>query len=47
MNTPQYVYVMKGLTKVFPGGRKVVEDVWLSFMPGAKIGVLGLNGSGT
>ncbi|MBT3931984.1 MAG: energy-dependent translational throttle protein EttA, partial [Rhodospirillaceae bacterium] len=46
MNTPQYVYVMKGLTKVFPGGRKVVEDVWLSFMPGAKIGVLGLNGSG-
>lgn len=46
MNTPQYVYVMKGLTKVFPGGRKVVEDVWLSFLPGAKIGVLGLNGSG-
>ena len=46
MNTPQYVYVMKGLTKVFPGGRKIVEDVWLSFMPGAKIGVLGLNGSG-
>jgi len=46
VNTPQYVYVMKGLTKVFPGGRKVVEDVWLSFMPGAKIGVLGLNGSG-
>ncbi len=46
MNTPQYVYVMKGLTKAFPGGRKVVEDVWLSFLPGAKIGVLGLNGSG-
>jgi len=46
VNTPQYVYVMKGLTKAFPGGRKVVEDVWLSFMPGAKIGVLGLNGSG-
>ncbi|MBT7364513.1 MAG: energy-dependent translational throttle protein EttA [Rhodospirillaceae bacterium] len=46
MNTQQYVYVMKGLTKAFPGGRKVVEDVWLSFMPGAKIGVLGLNGSG-
>tara|TARA_R110002110_G_scaffold85816_2_gene223425 strand:- start:8594 stop:10273 length:1680 start_codon:yes stop_codon:yes gene_type:complete len=46
VNTPQYVYVMKGLTKVFPGGRKIVEDVWLSFMPGAKIGVLGLNGSG-
>ncbi len=46
VNTPQYVYVMKGLSKVFPGGRKVVEDVWLSFLPGAKIGVLGLNGSG-
>ncbi|MBS29227.1 MAG: energy-dependent translational throttle protein EttA [Alphaproteobacteria bacterium] len=46
MNTPQYVYVMKGLTKAYPGGRKVVEDVWLSFLPGAKIGVLGLNGAG-
>ncbi|WP_414691459.1 energy-dependent translational throttle protein EttA [Noviherbaspirillum sp.] len=40
------MYVMKGLTKIFPGGRKVLEDVWLSFLPGAKIGVLGLNGSG-
>ena len=46
MANPQYVYVMKALTKAYPGGRKVVEDVWLSFMPGAKIGVLGLNGSG-
>ncbi len=46
MSTPQYVYVMKGLTKAYPGGRKVVEDVWLSFLPGAKIGVLGLNGAG-
>ena len=42
----QYIYVMKGLTKAFPGGKKVLEDVWLSFLPGAKIGVLGLNGSG-
>jgi ATP-binding cassette ChvD family protein len=42
----QYIYVMKGLTKIFPTGRKVLEDVWLSFLPGAKIGVLGLNGSG-
>ncbi len=42
----QYIYVMKGLTKIFPGGRKVLEDIWLSFLPGAKIGVLGLNGSG-
>ncbi|MEL0143448.1 MAG: energy-dependent translational throttle protein EttA [Alphaproteobacteria bacterium] len=46
MANPQYVYVMKGLTKAYPGGRKVVEDVWLSFLPGAKIGVLGLNGAG-
>jgi ATP-binding cassette ChvD family protein len=37
---------MKGLTKIFPGGRKVLEDIWLSFLPGAKIGVLGLNGAG-
>ncbi|HEX2115662.1 MAG TPA: energy-dependent translational throttle protein EttA [Alphaproteobacteria bacterium] len=42
----QYVYVMKGLTKIYPGGRKVLEDIWLSFLPGAKIGVLGLNGAG-
>ncbi|MGH6933506.1 MAG: energy-dependent translational throttle protein EttA [Dongiaceae bacterium] len=42
----QYIYVMKGLTKIFPGGRKVLDNVWLSFFPGAKIGVLGLNGSG-
>jgi ATP-binding cassette ChvD family protein len=42
----QYIYVMKGLAKVYPGGRKVLEDIWLSFLPGAKIGVLGLNGSG-
>ena len=42
----QYVYVMKGLTKIYPGGRKVLENIWLSFLPGAKIGVLGLNGAG-
>ncbi len=42
----QYIYVMKGLTKIYPGGRKVLENIWLSFFPGAKIGVLGLNGSG-
>jgi ATP-binding cassette ChvD family protein len=42
----QYIYVMKGLTKIFPGGRKVLENIWLSFFPGAKIGVLGLNGAG-
>jgi len=42
----QYIYVMKGLTKIFPGGRKVLDNIWLSFFPGAKIGVLGLNGAG-
>ena len=42
----QYIYVMKGLSKVYPGGRKVLNDIWLSFLPGAKIGVLGLNGAG-
>src|SRR5687767_1469675 len=42
----QYIYVMKGLAKAFPGGRQVLKDIWLSFLPGAKIGVLGLNGSG-
>ncbi|MBB6253875.1 energy-dependent translational throttle protein EttA [Nitrospirillum iridis] len=46
MASYQYVYVMKGVTKVYPGGRKVFENIWLSFYPGAKIGVLGVNGSG-
>ncbi|MFM8800724.1 MAG: ATP-binding cassette domain-containing protein, partial [Tagaea sp.] len=42
----QYVYVMKGMSKIYPGGKKVLDDIWLSFLPGAKIGVLGLNGAG-
>ncbi len=42
----QYIYVMKGLNKTYPGGRQVLKDIWLSFFPGAKIGVLGLNGAG-
>ena len=42
----QYIYVMKGLNKTYPGGKQVLKDIWLSFLPGAKIGVLGLNGSG-
>jgi sulfate-transporting ATPase len=42
----QYIYVMKSLSKTFPGGKKVLDNVWLSFFPGAKIGVLGPNGSG-
>jgi len=42
----QYVYVMKGLGKVVSGDRWILKDIWLSFLPGAKIGVLGANGSG-
>ena len=42
----QYIYVMKGLTKIYPGSREVFRDIWLSFLPGAKIGVLGANGAG-
>ncbi len=46
MASYQFVYVMKGLTKVYPGQREVLKDIWLSFLPGAKIGVLGYNGAG-
>jgi ATP-binding cassette ChvD family protein len=46
MASYQYIYVMKGLNKTFPGGKQVLKDIWLSFFPGAKIGVLGLNGAG-
>ncbi len=42
----QYIYVMKDLTKVYPGGREILKGMWLSFLPGAKIGVLGANGAG-
>jgi ATP-binding cassette ChvD family protein len=42
----QYIFQMQGLTKVFPGGKKVFENIWLSFYPDAKIGVVGVNGSG-
>jgi len=42
----QYIFTMKGLGKVYPPDRQVLKDIWLSFLPGAKIGVLGLNGSG-
>jgi ATP-binding cassette ChvD family protein len=42
----QYIYVMKGLGKTYAGGREVLRDIWLSFLPGAKIGVLGANGAG-
>ncbi len=42
----QYIYTMKGLGKVYPPDHVVLKDIWLSFLPGAKIGVLGLNGAG-
>ena len=42
----QYVYVMKDVTKAFPGGREVFKGITLSFLPGVKIGVLGVNGAG-
>jgi sulfate-transporting ATPase len=43
---PQFIYVMKGLKKVIPPSRIILDDIWLSFYPGAKIGVLGANGAG-
>ena len=46
MASYQYIYVMKGLSKIFPGGKKILENVTLAFLPGAKIGVLGINGAG-
>jgi ATP-binding cassette ChvD family protein len=42
----QFIYVMKALTKVVPPSRVILNDIWLSFYPGAKIGVLGANGAG-
>ena len=42
----QYIYTMKGLGKIHPPDTQVLKDIWLSFLPGAKIGVLGLNGAG-
>ena len=42
----QYIFQMQGLTKAYPGGKKVFENIWLSFYPDAKIGVVGVNGSG-
>ena len=46
MASYQYVYVMKNLSRTYPGGREVLKNVTLAFLPGAKIGVLGVNGSG-
>ncbi len=46
MASYQYVYVMKDVTKAYPGGREVFKGITLSFLPGVKIGVLGVNGAG-
>ncbi len=46
MANPQYIYTMSKLTKAFAGGKEVLKDISLSFLPGAKIGVLGINGAG-
>jgi energy-dependent translational throttle protein EttA len=46
MANPQYVYHMHKLSKTYPGGKQVLKDISLSFLPGAKIGVVGLNGAG-
>src|SRR5690348_4597298 len=46
MAGPQFVFVMKGLSKTYPGGKQVLKDIWLSFYPGAKIGIVGVNGAG-
>jgi ATP-binding cassette ChvD family protein len=42
----KFIYQMQGLSKTYPGGKKVFENIWLSFYPDAKIGVVGVNGSG-
>ncbi len=46
MASYQYIYVMKNLTKAYPGGKEILKGLFLSFLPGAKIGVLGANGAG-
>src|SRR3954462_10608279 len=46
MNGRQFIYHMEGLSKTYPGNRKVLDNIHLSFYPDAKIGVLGVNGSG-
>lgn len=43
---PQFIYTMQGVSKIVPPNREILKNIWLSFYPGAKIGVLGLNGSG-
>ena len=46
MTAYQYVYVMDRLSKTYPGGKQVLKDIRLSFLPGVKIGIVGVNGAG-
>ena len=46
MNNPQYIFSMYKMSKIYPGGKQILKDISLSFLPGAKIGVLGGNGAG-
>ena len=46
MASYQYVYFMDGVSKTYPGGKKVFENIRLNFLPGVKIGVVGVNGAG-
>ena len=46
MASYQYVYHMDGVSKTYPGGKKCFENIRLSFLPGVKIGVVGVNGAG-
>ncbi|MDR3179642.1 MAG: energy-dependent translational throttle protein EttA [Holosporaceae bacterium] len=46
MASYQYIYVMSGTSKVYPGGKQVLKETWLSFLPDAKIGIIGSNGAG-
>ncbi|MEL6421730.1 MAG: energy-dependent translational throttle protein EttA, partial [Pseudomonadota bacterium] len=46
MANPEYVYSMDRVAKTYPGGKQVIKDIHLSFLPGAKIGVVGVNGAG-
>ncbi|MDC6451912.1 energy-dependent translational throttle protein EttA [Alphaproteobacteria bacterium] len=46
MNNPQYIFSMHKMSKVYPGGKQILKEISLSFLPGAKIGVLGGNGAG-
>ena len=46
MASIKYIFTMHNLSKIWPGGKEILKDINLSFLPGAKIGVLGVNGSG-